>query len=203
MPAGTGVCVVKTTRARAARQAASKLAPSSIALGDELEAGEDRMALVEVVRADAGWRQPQRARAADAEQHLLGDPAVGPGIVEPPRDPQVPGLGRLEEVERHDRVSAHAPHAALDPATGDADRDADARVLEEVGTVLVPFVHGLARRIDALGRVALGPAEPDADDGQPEVVGALQEVAGEDAEPARVGSETPRGARTPSRSTPP
>ncbi len=52
--------------------------------------------------------------------------------------------------------------------------------------MLVPLVHGVAVGADALRGVALGPAEADADHGLAEIARGLHEVAGEDAEAARV-----------------
>ena len=61
------------------------------ALRDQLDAGERRVSLVEVVGVDVDAELAQRAHAADAEQDLLRDAAVERRIVEAVRDPGVAG----------------------------------------------------------------------------------------------------------------
>ena len=147
------------------------------------------MPLVEVVEVDGQVEGRERAHAADAQEHLLGDAAVGPRVVEPLRDPAVPGMHGLEEEERGDGIAAHAPDAALDLPRGDAHADPHRRVHEEVHLLLVPLVQRIAVGPDPLGDVALGPAQPDADYGKAEVARRFHEVAREDAESAGVGGE--------------
>ena len=77
--------------------------------------------------------RPERAHAADAEQHLLGEAAIRARVVEAAGDPAVARVHGLEQEERRDGVAAHAPDAAVDLAAADADADADAGVREEVG----------------------------------------------------------------------
>ena len=113
---------------------------------DQLDAREDGVALVEVVGAHLRVKEPQGARARRCRAASPGRCGSRAGVVEPARDPAVARVGRLEQVERHDRVAAHAPHAALDAAAGHADPDAHAGVVEEVRAVLVPLVDGLGRR---------------------------------------------------------
>ena len=166
-----------------------ELAPRLHPVGDELESGERRMPLVEVVEVDRLVHGLERAHAADAEQHLLGDAAVGARVVEAASDPEVARVGGLEEEERRDLVPRHAPHAALDFTRGDAHPHSGAGVGEEVGLVIVPLVHRPAVLADALGGVALGPAQPDADHRHPEIARRLHEVSGEDAESAGIRGE--------------
>ena len=157
------------------------------AIGDQLDAREDGVAFVEVVEPDRQVERLERPRAADAEQHLLGDATVGPGVVEAVGDPAVTRVGGLEQVERSDGVASHAPDAAFDLAPPHADAHADLGVLEEIGRVMLPLVVGVAVGPDALHGVALRPAEADAHHRQPEVARRLHEVASQHAEPARVG----------------
>ena len=153
---------------------------------DQLDPREDRVPLVEVVALDGQVERPQRAHPADAEQHLLGHPAVGPGVVEAAGDPEIARIGGLEQVERGDGVAAHAPHAALDLAGLDPHAHARAGVGEHVGLLLGPLVVGVAVGADVLRGVALAPAEPDSHHREPEIAGRLHEVAREHAEAARV-----------------
>ncbi len=163
--------------------------PGFHAIGDHLDAREDGVALVEVVALDRQVQRVQRPHPADAEQHLLRHAAVGPRVVETPGDPQVPRIGGLEQVERGDRVAAHAPDAALDLARRDPHAHPRAGVGEAVGLLVGPLVVGIAVGADVLRGVALAPAEPDADHRQAEVARGLHEVAREHAEAARVGVE--------------
>src|SRR5262249_49848461 len=71
----------------------------------------------------------------------------------------------------------------------DAHGHGDAGVLEKVRGVLGELVDRDAVRVDALAGVSPRPAEPDADHREAEVVGGLDEVTREDAEPAGVGRE--------------
>ena len=166
-----------------------ELMPRLHPVGDELEPGEHRMPLVEVVEVHRLVHGAEGAHAADTEQHLLGDAAVGAGVIEAAGDPQVARVGGLEEEERRDLVTRHAPHAALDFTGGHAHPHPRAGIGEEVGLVIVPLVHRLAVLADALGGVALGPAQSDADHRHPEVARRLHEVPGEDTETAGVRGE--------------
>src|SRR5262249_58285521 len=58
------------------------------ALRDELDAREDRVPLVEMVGRDLDAELAQRPHAADAEEDLLGHPAVERWVVEAVRDPR-------------------------------------------------------------------------------------------------------------------
>ena len=189
LPAGTGVWVVKTIERRASRHASRKARAGLHAVGDQLDAREDRVPLVEVIALDGQVERPQRAHPADAEQHLLGHPAVGPRVVEAPGDPEIARIGGLEQVEGGDGVAAHAPHAALDLAGLDPDAHARAGVGEHVGLLVGPLVVGVAVGADVLRGVALAPAEPDPHHREPEIAGRLHEVAREHPEAARVGVE--------------
>jgi hypothetical protein len=158
-------------------------------VGDQLDAGEDRVSLVEVVEVDRKVERAERSHAADAQQHLLGDAAVGGGVVQTARDPAVALVHGLEQEERRDGVAADAPDAARDLARGHAHADTDARVRERAGRVVAPLVVWIPVGPDPLDGVTLRPAEADTHDGQAEVAGRLHEIAGEDAEPAGVGVE--------------
>ena len=158
-------------------------------VGDHLDAGEDGVALVEVVGVDVETELRERADAPDAEEDLLCHSPVEARLVEPVRDPEVAGRDRLEEEERRVAPALGAPDPGLDFPGYYAYPDADAGILEEVGRVLRELVDRDAVRVDALPGVSARPAEPHADDRKAEVPCRLHEVAGEDPEPARVRRE--------------
>ena len=56
LPAGTGVWVVNTMRRRVSAHASGNGMPGLHALGDQLDAGEHRVALVEVIGVDRDAR---------------------------------------------------------------------------------------------------------------------------------------------------
>src|SRR6185369_507745 len=90
------------------------------AVGDQLDASEDGVPFVEVVRVDGDPEATERAHATDAEQYLLGDAAFRHVLVEPVCDPGVLGLDRLEEIERRAAPALDVPHARLDLARSNA-----------------------------------------------------------------------------------
>ena len=112
MPAGTGVCVVKTVPARTTSSASSNVRPSLVdQLADPLEAEEAGVTLVGVVDVRRGRPgeprpHPQGADAADAEQHLLLEPVLAAAAVEPVGD----GAGGVVVLPRPgSRAAAAAP----------------------------------------------------------------------------------------------
>ncbi len=159
------------------------------AVGDQLDAGEDRVPLVEMVEVDGQVKRAQGAHPADAQEHLLGDPAVGRGVVEAAGDPAVALVDGLEEEEGRDGVAGHAPHATLDLARGHPHPHAPARVGERVRGVVAPEVVRVAVGADALHGVALRPAQPHAHHGDAEVARGLHEVAGQHAQAPGIGRE--------------
>ena len=113
MPAGTGVCVVKTVPARAACSASSNVRPCACdELADALEAEEAGVALVGVEHLGLGGagdaaERAQRAHAADAEQQLLLEAVLAAAAVQPVGDV---ALGRGRSPRRRSR--AEQRHAA-------------------------------------------------------------------------------------------
>ena len=105
MPAGTGVWVVNTQRARASRERRPRAAaPVRHPIGGELERSERRVALVEVEDARLDPEHPQRPDGADPEQGVLAEARERVALVEPRGDPAVDRvvlveLG-VEEVQR-------------------------------------------------------------------------------------------------------
>ncbi len=87
MPAGTGVCVVKTVPPRMASTRLGERPPLGDELADPLDPEEARVALVHVEHLGRwGSREAreraQSANAADAEQDLLEEPFVLAAAVE-------------------------------------------------------------------------------------------------------------------------
>ena len=163
------------------------------------------MALVGVEhlgRGGAGERGvgPQRADAADAEQHLLQQPVLAAAAVEPVGDI---ALGRVvvldvgvEQQQRHaadlglpdlgdQRAPAGQADAHLRAAPGPSasrSREIGQPVGVEDGVaLLLPALAG-----QRLREVAGAVEQADADDGHAEVGGGLEVVAGQDAEAAGV-----------------
>src|SRR5439155_11664935 len=128
----------------------------------------------------------ERTDAADAEQDLLRHAAVERRLVEAPGDPGVLAGDGLEQEEGRVGPALRPPDARLDLARRDAHPHAYPRVLEEVGAIGGEVVDRLPVGQDALARVAVPPAQADADHGKPEVACRLDEVAGQDAEAAGV-----------------
>ena len=145
------------------------------------------MALVDVEHGRLETERGERAHTADPEEQLLADPVLAVARVEGVRE-QVD----VEQVERdgrrrpgHDVV---APHVGRHRLAGQLhlDRDRFALQSERLGIdrrigLGLPAVGG-----EPLGEVPAAIEEPDPDEGQSELRGGLQMVAGEDAEAARV-----------------
>jgi len=165
-------------------------------LADALDGQEEAVALVHVEDGGVDAHGPERAHAADAQHDLLGEATSRLGHVQPVGDRaqlgRVPLDVGVEEVERHppdvdppDRdphllVSEGAGHLegpvrTLDPPQGE--------LLEDVLGVDLVLVAAV---VDALAAEALAVEQADADEGQPEIAGGLEVIAGEDAEAARV-----------------
>ncbi len=103
MPAGTGVCVVKTVPPRTACSASAKDSPcdsvSSRIRSIALEAGVTLVGVEHLGLRGAGELavRPQRAHPADTQQHLLAQPVVLAAAVEPVGDHPL-GRGVLLDV---------------------------------------------------------------------------------------------------------
>ena len=83
MPAGTGVCVVKTVRARTTCSACSgSSAAPRPAAAHALDAEEAGVALVHVEHLGLDADGGERLHAADAEQDLLAQPVLAVAAVE-------------------------------------------------------------------------------------------------------------------------
>ena len=174
----------------------------------ELDRDERRVALVEVHDAGLDPERAQRAHAADAEQHVLGQPRVRVADVELRGDPAGDAvLGR----------SASSRNSGTRPTS---TRQIWATTCSpSIGTVTVsgapsspvtsaagggrdrsrPSTRAASPSVDALAEVALVVHQADRDERQRAVGGLLEDVAGQRAEAAasRPGSEpwTPYSAQ--------
>ena len=82
------------------------------ALVHQLESGEERMALVEVVDVGLDAQGLQGPHAADAQHHLLGHPLLAEPAVELPRDPAGFAVVLLNvRVQQVEGVHTEAVHA--------------------------------------------------------------------------------------------
>ena len=190
-------------RARpAALQGAVEVQAGVQVLPDPLQPEEAGVALVEVEdlrgrgAADPAVR-PDGPDAADAQQHLLGQPVVGAAAVEPVGHlPLVAGVVLHVGVEQQQRDPADLgqPDLGVQGPPGqrhlDAHRGAVRAVqqgqrqrvrVEQRIALLLP-----AGQVERLAEVA-GPVEQaDADDRDAQVAGRLEVVTGQDAQPAGV-----------------
>ena len=197
-PASTGVWVVKTRRHRHLAHGVGRLEP--LALDDlprPLEQGERRVPLVQVEHRRLDADHAERPVAADAEQDLLLDARLLVAAVEARREPLVGlGVGVVARVEQQQVAAAHRhpPDPQPDLALGELDAEAhlpplgvehrrrrQVLVVDRLVAVLLPAVL-----VDELVDVALVIEQPHADDRHAEVAHALQVVAGEHPEAARV-----------------
>jgi len=159
-------------------------------LADELEPGQQRVALVEVEEVDLDAERAEGADAADAEDDLLRHALLAEPPVELAGHPGggVAGEVGVEEVERDVPERLRLPDLAADVLPGDLDRHLHPRVLQEV--VVVPVLEHVVRLpegVHGLVPVPLLPLDPEGDHGVPAVVGGAEGVAGEDAEASGVG----------------
>ena len=204
MPAGTGVWVVKTVDARTWARASSNV---EAVVGDELrhplEALETGVALVRVVHvgrraAGEGAERADGAHAADAEQQLLQQAVLAAAAVEAVGDAaHLLGVRRRLGVEEQQRDAPDVgdPHAGVQlPVARQVERDLDGGAVAvaqqgQAEAVGVEQRVGLALPAvvaDRLAEVAGAVEEADAGERHAQVGRALEVVAREDAEAARV-----------------
>ena len=149
------------------------------------------MPLVHVDHARVDAHRAQRAHAAGAEQHVLGQARARVGVVETGGDPALEGpvLGHVGvEQEQRDASDVDTPDAR--PHLGAVDRHADGQGLavavavaherggKPVGVGVDPVFVLPPAGVDALAKVALAVHEPDGDERSRAVRGLLEQVAG-------------------------
>ena len=202
MPAGTGVWVVNTVPARFRSSAVSKFIPWS--MNSRIRSRPRKPAWPSLVWNTSGAGAPvMRAvradgpYAADAEQHLLGEPVVAcrrrtagrsprarsrrsaprrsPAAAAAPGRPAPPRPGRTVVRPASGTSIRTGPSSSCSRVSGSALR------VEQRVALLLP-----AGRVQRLAEVALPVEQPDADDRHAEVAGRLQVVAGQDAQAAGV-----------------
>jgi hypothetical protein len=163
----------------------------------ELEAGEGRVALVEVHDAGIDAQRMQRAHAADAEQRVLPQAHAGVAHVQARGDPAVREVVLrpvgIEQQQRH-APDVDAPDLRDDLALADRHGDrhgpavvaGDERCRHALGIRLDPVLVLPAGGVDALAEVAVAVHQADRHQRQAHVGGLLEDVPREHAEPARV-----------------
>ena len=175
--------------------------PPDHVLADPLQAEESGVSFVGVEHLgcrDPGDRtvRPDRAYAADPEQHLLGQPVIGAAAVEPVGHLSlVTGVLLDVGVQQQQRHPADLgePDLGVQGAAGQRDFDPHRRLAfvqqgqrERVGVqqrVALLLPAGLVQR---LPEVALAIEQADPDDRYAEVAGRLEMVPGQDAQTAGV-----------------
>ena len=150
------------------------------------------MALVDVEHLRRETEGGQGSGAAHAEEDLLADPLLLGAAVEAIGDqPVLVGVVvdvGVEQVQR-DAADVGLPHPGVHRRAGDVDGDADAvDRRERDGRGVEPRKELLlaAPEVELLREVAVVVEEPDPGEGQADVVGGLEVVAGEHAETAAV-----------------
>ncbi len=169
------------------------------ALADEFERGEGAVALVQVEDARRDTKRRQRADAADAKQQLLTDADAIVAAVQARGELAILGLVAFDvRVEQQQGIAAdrELPHARGDGSSprlhrhGDWNAVAQRRPHRQRSVVDVEVVLVLpAVAVQPLPEISLVVIEPDADERNAEVRGALDVIAGKNAEAARVNGE--------------
>ena len=181
---------MKRLPARTASTASLNAGPRG-RLADPFEAEESGMALVGVEHLGGDAERPQGTHAADAEDDLLPQPVLFVAAVEPVGDRDRLGWiarnVRVEQVQR-DPPDIDPPHAHGDVDIGERDRDLHPGRLQAERVGVDAFVALLlpALAVELLVEVALRVQQSDTDQGDAEIRGRLQVVAGEHPEAARV-----------------
>ena len=164
---------------------------------DGFEDGEAAVAFVEMENAGRDAHGLERAEAADAEQQLLADAGAGVAAVEARGGLAVfRGVAGDVGVEQEEIAAADLdlPDLGANGSAAGVDFDHDGLAVEPDGGLHGELVDvGLevlfllpALFVEVLQEVALAVEEADADEGNVEIGGALDVVAGEDAEAAGV-----------------
>ena len=170
------------------------------AIADGLEDCEAAVALVEVKDPGGDAHGLECAEAADAEEELLTDAGAAVAAVEARGELEIfGGVAGDVGVEEQEIAAADfdSPHLGADDAAAGLDFDddplavcADGGLHGQLVDVGLEVVFALpAFVVEALEEVSLAVEEADADERDVEVGGALDVVAGEDAEAAGVDGE--------------
>ena len=174
---------------------------------DVLQAQERRVALVHMVDGRLDAHSLQRAITADAQQDFLADAEVLIAAVQLVRDVAILRARVLRDVgiEQIERRAPHVgpPDARVDRAAGEIDADREWRavrradrvqgeIIEVIVLVRLLLPSGL---IEVLAEVTLLVEQAHADQGNAQVAGGLDVIAGEDAQPTGEDGETFRDAK--------
>jgi len=148
----------------------------------ELEPGEHRVALVEVIDLGIHAERLHQAHAADAEHDLLGQPILGPPAVQALGDPPVRLALGLQEVEVRCDVPLDLPGPEGDAFALHRDLDTRFDAAHRVALGLRILVFQASLGSQDLLRVSLVPEQTYTRHGGAEVADRLHVVPGEDAE---------------------
>ncbi len=166
---------------------------------DELERRKCAVSLVQVHHSGRDAERRQRLRAADTQQQFLADPDSLVAAVQP--GGQLPILGAVAfdirvEKQQHVPPDVDAPDARDDATGSRFDRDGHRNTVPHGGlnrqqtavdvdvVLLLPAVG-----IEPLTKISLVVIETDTHERDAEIGRALEVIAGQDAEPARVDRE--------------
>ena len=197
MPAGTGVWVVKTVRARAAASASSSDAPaasSARASSSEAKAAWPslRWTTDGSIPSARSARMPPTPSSRYWARRRSRVPVYSRELIQRATAP-FSGRSRVEQEERH-APDVDAPDLRDDLLGADGDGDGD-RLAVVAGDERHGLALGIGRHprlvlpaggVDALAEVALAVEQADGDERQRAVGGLLEDVAGQRAEPAGV-----------------
>jgi hypothetical protein len=164
---------------------------------DRLQRGEDGVALVEVVDAGHDPHRPDRLHAPHAEDQFLADPDPRVAAVEPARQFAVLRGVALDvgvEQVQADAADRHLPDLGEERPAAGVDLHGDRLAVEpdrrldrqRLDPRLQIFLVLVAVDVELLAEVALVIEQADGDQRHAEAAGALDVVAGEDAEAAGV-----------------
>ena len=197
-PAGTGVCVVKTTSRATSGNAASKLRPFFLhAIVNRFENDESAVAFVEMQHAGRDAHRFQRAESADAEQQFLADTNPAIAAIQVRRQLAIfrrVGLDVGIEQQQIATSNFHAPHARANRTSARIDLHlnrlavrADRRLHRKMIHVILGVLFLLPTFIvEALAEISLAVEQADSDERNVEVGRALDVIAGQNSEAAGI-----------------
>src|SRR5207245_7378840 len=166
-------------------------------LPPELHAGEGAVSLVEVHASRRDAQRSESPDTTDAEQQFLADPDALVAAVQACGQLAVFRLVAVDvgiEQQQRDPPDRHLHDSGGDRSRARLDRDRDRLAAgarrglnrEHTRAELEIVILLPALKVEPLTEVALIVVEPDADQGNAEVRGALEMIPGEDAETAGV-----------------
>jgi hypothetical protein len=161
---------------------------------NQLEPGEHRVPLVEMIAIDGDPQRLERAHAAHAQDQLLRHAIVVAAAVEPPRHPLIFGVARLQQIQRRVVQPVDAKDRQLHVAPSDLHVHRARLAMQETAIERRRLVVHDAVGAQHLPRVAFRPGDPHADHRQRERARAAQKIAGQDAQAAGIDRQPLREA---------